>query len=179
MTWSISFSVVYLLRLNLTDPCIAVNGTAIALSPVLLYNVRALRGGEQPTSMAEATDEDQPVNRDLGPRVLADNLAGLEGLTVGIVGLGGLGRDFGSGRIDNDRCTSITKQGSDALIAWVDVLGIRVRGEYQNPTRRPGGDQPFCERKTVNEARAPLIDVNGPGVRTQPQSAVDYASGGR
>lgn len=64
----------------LARSCLAVAlGASLALSPVLAYNLRALRDGDQPTSMAEATDVDQPVNRDLGPRVLMGNVIGLFG----------------------------------------------------------------------------------------------------
>lgn len=54
-------------------------GMGLALSPVLAYNARALLGSGQPTSVDEATDEDQPVNRDLGPRIYLDNVVGLFG----------------------------------------------------------------------------------------------------
>lgn len=64
----------------LATSCLAVAlGASLALSPVLTYNLRALRDGDQPTSMAEATDLDQPVNRDLSPRVLVGNGIGLFG----------------------------------------------------------------------------------------------------
>ncbi|MBK7782596.1 MAG: hypothetical protein IPJ58_17835 [Ardenticatenia bacterium] len=64
----------------LLGSCLAVAlGASLALSPVLVYNIQALRGGDQPTSMAEATDRDQPVNRDLGPRVFVTNVSGLFG----------------------------------------------------------------------------------------------------
>lgn len=54
-------------------------GMGLALSPVLVYNARALLGSGQPTSVDEATDDDQPVNRDLSPRIYMDNIVGLCG----------------------------------------------------------------------------------------------------
>lgn len=54
-------------------------GLSLGLAPLLVHNALAYLRDDRMASVEEATAEDQPINRDLGPARLAGNLLGLAG----------------------------------------------------------------------------------------------------
>lgn len=54
-------------------------GLSLGLAPLLVHNTLAYLRDDRMASVEEATAEDQPINRDLGPARLAGNLLGLAG----------------------------------------------------------------------------------------------------
>ena len=57
----------------------ALLGLLLGLAPLLVHNMLAYLRDDRIASVEEATAEDQPINRDLGPARLAGNLLGLAG----------------------------------------------------------------------------------------------------
>lgn len=110
----------------------ALLGLGLGLAPLLAHNALAYLRGDRLASAAEATAADQPINRDLGPRRLADNLLGLAG-QLGRAAVAGPPWEPG-----DPSPTALTRLTDAARPAAAALAALLLLGALGWSVRRPG-----------------------------------------